>query len=92
MKLVKRFKCNFCGYLSPGGYKVDTCNCPNCKSEMVSGIYKQYKNHCVLTPYKSLTEMLTEFKKIIEGWNELPLNDKLHIILAIKAEGKERGK
>uniref|UniRef100_A0A6M3LLQ2 Uncharacterized protein n=1 Tax=viral metagenome TaxID=1070528 RepID=A0A6M3LLQ2_9ZZZZ len=46
--IYKRFKCGKCGYLSPGGYKVNECNCPECKVPMTMGFYRQYENHCKL--------------------------------------------
>ena len=48
MTIVKRFKCDACGYLSPAGYTVNECLCPFCKQPMTRGKYKQYENHCTL--------------------------------------------
>jgi predicted Zn-ribbon and HTH transcriptional regulator len=43
-----RFKCPVCGYLSPGGYTVNAANCPECKSSMTRGLYRQYETRCKL--------------------------------------------
>ena len=46
LKINKRFHCKSCGYLSPAGYLVNVCDCPECKTPMKMGFYRQYKNHC----------------------------------------------
>ena len=48
MRIVKRFKCPACNYLSPAGYLVHEWDCPWCKIPMTKGFYKQYQNHCKL--------------------------------------------